>query len=69
MSANVAGLPPGRTHSEALERAAARREFLWHACGAWDEDERLLSLISYCTNLYGGDTNAGKKLAIEAIWS
>jgi hypothetical protein len=59
----------GRTHAQALERAAARREFLWRACAAWDEADRLDSLTAYCTALCGGDAPSGRQLAAEAIWS
>jgi hypothetical protein len=58
-----------RTHAHALERAAARREFLWRACAAWDEVDRLDSLTAYCTALCGGDAQSGRQLAAEAIWS
>ena len=58
----------GKTHAHALERAAARREFLWRACAAWDEEVRLESLLTYCTALCGGDAKAGRQLAAEAIW-
>jgi hypothetical protein len=59
----------GRTHAQALERAAARREFLWRACAAWDEADRLDSLIAFCTALCDGDAPGGRRLAAEAIWS
>ena len=63
------GLPPDRTHGDALARAAARRKFLWRECASWDEDERIDALVAYCTRLYGGDAKAGEQLATDAIWS
>ena len=66
---STTGLPPDRTHSEALARAAARRKFLWHACASWEEDDRIDALVAYCTRLYGGDAKAGEQLATDAIWS
>ena len=63
------GLPPGRTHGDALARAAARRNFLWRECASWEEDDRIDALVAYCTRLYGGDAKAGEQLAADAIWS
>lgn len=61
------GLPAGRTYTEALNRAIARRRHLWRR--DMDEDERIDALTAYCIALYRGDEEAGRLLAQAAIWA
>jgi hypothetical protein len=62
-------MPDRPPYPDVLQRALARRNFLWHACLSWKEDDRIDALIAYCTALCGGDEDAGAKLASDAIWS
>lgn len=66
-AARKSGLPPGRTYTEALARAVARRRTLWNR--DMDEDERIDQLNAFCIGLYRGDEDAGKALAQAAIWA
>ena len=64
-------LPAGKTHADALRRAAELKRQLW-SDARWlrvPEDRRIEELNRLCTALYGGDKDAGLGLAREAIYA
>lgn len=64
-------LPPGKTYTEAVERATARKRHMWSAL-EWmlvPEDDRIEDFQRYCVSLCQGNRKAGEALAMTATWA